>query len=405
MDTHLARGHNLGKIFLLMVVSLLGSCRQVQKAANNPAPRGIPVKIASAETGTVENTSEYVANLESRKSVGMQPSVGGQVSKIFVRSGDRVKAGRILMQIDRAPHGTVDSARGDAESTKAELANAQATLKTHLAEKLAKMSDLKAYEDRHRRFASLYSAGAVSRQTLQQYTDGLAIARADVGVVDERIAAQKVEIQSKLDDIARKEAAQQKVELKKDFTITAPFDGFVEDISVSVGDYVSPQIKLASLTQKELEVNIPIPVEKAPQIRLGSPVVLVDSKNQTVANSKVSFVSPKVTANTQSVLAKASVYKVVGTLRPDQYYKAKVVSEHQTGVLVPTIAVFRIGGNNFVFVPENGESGLVAKQRQIKLGVIRGNNYQVTEGLKPGERIVISGSQKIQDGVAIVPES
>lgn len=101
---------------------------------------------------------------------------------------------------------------------------------------------------------------------------------------------------------------------------------------------------------------------------------------------------------------KAKLENPSGKLRADQQLRARVIWERQTGVMVPKLAVVPIAGQNFVYVAEPGEKGLVAKQKPVKLGTIKGNDQQVIEGLKAGDKVVTSGIQKIQDGAPITPE-
>lgn len=95
--------------------------------------------------------------------------------------------------------------------------------------------------------------------------------------------------------------------------------------------------------------------------------------------------------------------------------RTRLILSQQSGVLVPTTAVTRIGGETFVYVahpappqPEKsiqGQTQLLAKLIPVQLGEIQGNNYQVLKGLKPGERIVVSGLLNLKDGAPIIPES
>src|SRR5262249_27656262 len=72
------------------------------------------------------------------------------------------------------------------------------------------------------------------------------------------------------------------------------------------------------------------------------------------------------------------------------------------GLVVPVTAVLRINGQVFAFVAEPGANGaLTAKQRAIKVGPIAGDNYPVLDGIKAGERIVVSGAQKLADGAPV----
>jgi membrane fusion protein (multidrug efflux system) len=79
------------------------------------------------------------------------------------------------------------------------------------------------------------------------------------------------------------------------------------------------------------------------------------------------------------------------------------------GIVIPVTAALRINGQYFAFVAEDakgadGKPTLVAKQRAIKVGPITGENYSVSDGLKTGDRVVVSGAQKLADNAPITPE-
>ena len=101
------------------------------------------------------------------------------------------------------------------------------------------------------------------------------------------------------------------------------------------------------------------------------------------------------------MLVKAQVRNPGGRLRASQYVRARIIWKTSEGLVVPVTAVLRISGQFFAFVAEDAGGTLVAKQRAIKVGAISGNNYPVLEGIKPGERVVTSGAQKLADGAPI----
>ena len=74
------------------------------------------------------------------------------------------------------------------------------------------------------------------------------------------------------------------------------------------------------------------------------------------------------------------------------------------GPLVPVLAVSRVSGLYFAFVAEGKDGALVAKQRPIKVGEIVGNDYAVLEGIKPGDRVIVSGTQFLRDGAPVAPQ-
>jgi RND family efflux transporter MFP subunit len=189
------------------------------------------------------------------------------------------------------------------------------------------------------------------------------------------------------------------------FTVAAPTAGIVGDVPVRVGNVVTPQTTLTTIDQNEtLEVHIDVPVERAAQLKPGLPIRILSSDgSQELATTKATFVSPHVDDQTQSVLVKGTVANPAGALRPSQYVRARIVWKTSDALVVPVTAVLRINGQFFAFVAEDGGGKLVAKQRAIAVGPIAGQNYPVLSGIKPGERVVTSGAQKLADGVPIQP--
>jgi multidrug efflux pump subunit AcrA (membrane-fusion protein) len=134
-------------------------------------------------------------------------------------------------------------------------------------------------------------------------------------------------------------------------------------------------------------------------------VKLLDPQGQSLGKGRVFFVAPNINNQTQSILVKALFDNPKDQLRADQLVQASVIWSSRPGVLVPTASILRVAGQDFVFVAQGDSSKkLIARQKPIKLGNIQGNSYQVLEGLKPGEKIVVSGILKLSDGVQIAAE-
>jgi len=149
-------------------------------------------------------------------------------------------------------------------------------------------------------------------------------------------------------------------------------------------------------------VNASVPIERAPALKIGLPLQILSSDGgQRIAATTISFVSPHVDDQTQSVLVKGLVRNPGLALRASQYVRARVIWKTTQGIVIPVTAVLRVSGQVFAFVAEEAGGRLVAKQRAIKVGPIAGDSYSVVEGLKPGDRVVVSGTQKLADGVPI----
>ncbi|AFY51158.1 RND family efflux transporter, MFP subunit [Nostoc sp. PCC 7524] len=407
----------LAGIFLLVggtavVWRLLTPTNPEPSAANAQLP-GVRVKISPVQVGTIEDSTDFVATLESRRSVKLQPRIQGQVTQIYVRPGDAVTPGAAVMQIDpRQQQAALISNDAAVGAAKAQLENAFATLKSLEAERLSYLSDVRLHQQDYQRYASLAEEGAVSRQTKDQSANRLATARASLNALDSRIQAQRASIVQAQQawQQAQANTQQQQYQLQ-DYRITAPFAGTVGNIPVKVGDFVNTSTQLVTITQNQpLELNVSVPLERGPQLRKGMPIEMMNAQGQVLGTSRVFFIAPNASNDTQTIQIKALYTNANNQLRADQSVRARLIWNQRPGVLIPTTAVSRVAGNNFVYVAETetspqGVTQLVARQKRVQLGDIRRNSYQVLAGLQPQDKIIVSGLLNLKDGVPIVPES
>ena len=115
--------------------------------------------------------------------------------------------------------------------------------------------------------------------------------------------------------------------------------------------------------------------------------------------------SQQVDTATQTVLAKATIANANESLRTAQFIRARVVWGSQEKPVVPVVAVSRIGALYFAFVAEpDQKGGYVVHQKPLQVGQIVGNDYVVLEGVKPGDKVVVSGTQYLIDGIPVVPQ-
>ena len=340
----------------------VGACRGGQNAAP-PAFPPTPVAIETAHSAPLEDATEYVATLKSLRSTTVQPQIDGQITQILVKSGDRVRQGAPLMQIDPRRQ--------------------QAAVSSQEAERAAREAAVAFARQQAQRSNELFTAGAISRQELEQAETALRTAEANLRALSAQVQQQQVQLRY--------------------FTVTAPTAGIVGDIPVRVGNQVSPQTMLTTIDQHEtLELNVNVPIERAGELRSGMPIQILENDGAApLATTAIDFISPRVDDQTQSVLVKGQVKNADGKLRVSQYVRARIIWKTTEGLVVPVTAVLRISGQFFAFVADEAGGKMVAKQRAIKVGPITGNNYPVLEGIKPGERVVVSGVQKLADGAPI----
>ncbi len=352
-----------------MAAALLAGCStgNVSGSAAAAAPAATPVKMEPVRSIVVNDSSDYVATLKSRNSAVISPQVDGQIVQIYVRSGERVKAGAPLMQIDPLKQ--------------------EATVHSQEGTRIAKQADLRWAQQQYERSSQLYAAGVVSKQDLDSARAALDSAKAQLAALDAQVRQEQVQLRY--------------------YRVLAPRDGIVGDIPVRVGDRVNPATVLTTVDQPgALEAYVEVPVERARALRNGMPVEILDADDKPLAEGRVNFISPEVSNQTQTVLAKAAISNRQGTLRTAQFTRARVIWGSHPGLVIPVLSVSRINGQYFAFIAEdNGKGGLVARQRKVQVGDMLGDDYVVLAGVKAGDKVIASGTQVLVDGTAVTPQT
>ncbi|MGA8152174.1 MAG: efflux RND transporter periplasmic adaptor subunit [Terriglobales bacterium] len=350
----------------LVAAAVLISTGCSSTEAKQPAPQPLPVKTQTVSLAPVPRVDEYVATVKSRRSASIQPQVDGALTRILVKSGDHVHAGQLLMTIDPLKQ--------------------QATVDQQVSTEAQKKATYDYNQIEVERQRQLYEARVTSKQDYDLAVQAFKNSKADW----EASAAARVTQQRQLDY----------------YHLTAPFDGIVGDIPVHLGDYVSSSTLLTTVDENaELEAYVYIPTERAADIRMGLPVQIVTSRGELIESTKINFISQQVDNEIQGILVKAPIHASLDKFRNAQLVKARVVWSTAPAPTVPVLAVTRIGGQSFVYVATEADHGTVAKQRAVMLGDTIGNDYAVTDGLKPGEKVIISGIQFLIDGAPVQPIS
>jgi RND family efflux transporter MFP subunit len=348
----------------LAVVLALTACAKPPAGQAGAPPQAMPVQTLTVTSSPVPRSDEYVATIKSRRSATINAQVDGYITRILVRSGDHVKAGQALMDIDPVKQ--------------------EATVATQVATERQKQALYEYNQTEVERQRKLFAAGVTSRDTLDQAEQAYKNSKADYeSSVSSRITQER--------------------QLSY-YKIAAPFDGVVGDVPVHVGDYASPTTQLTTVDENaDLEAYIFIPTERAGEVKRGLGVDIVDSNENLIEHTTIDFVSPQVDNQLQGVLAKAKIHRSLDLLRNAQIVKAKVIWSISPTPTVPVLAVTRIGGQSFVYLADSQGGKSVAKQRSVDLGDTVGNSYAVKSGLKPGDKVIISGIQFLVDGVPVQP--
>ncbi len=343
-------------------LAALGGCRTAAPPA--PAAAGpMPVAVVPVSFNAVPTGETYVATIKSRRSATIQPQVDGNLTRIFVTSGQAVKAGQILMQID--PLKQVAAVQQQVGTQ----AQSNAVYKFNQAE-------VDAAE-------GLFDAGVTSKQAydtaVQNFESSQARLRASAAGTDT-----------------------QKQQLAY-YQIRAPFAGVIGDIPVHQGDYVSPTTMLTTLDENSgLEAYIYVPTERATMVKQGLPVEILDTDGSVLAKSTVSFLSPQVDNSLQGILAKAEI-PAGSAVRNQQVVNARVTWT----VCAEADCACACGDADWRSVVclrrEADGDGISAHLVPVTVGDTVGNSYPVLSGLKSGDQVIVSGLQFLGEGAPVKP--
>jgi RND family efflux transporter MFP subunit len=378
------------------------------------APPAVQVRVQELQPGTFEESSDFVGALEAEQRIELRPEVSGRVTQVLVGSGSAVSQGQPIVQLSpdqtqsevtaaqaaaQAAGFGRQTAQAQVDATKAQLARAQADVELTLVE--------------FRRTERLVKAGALSRQDLDNAQNQLTVAQAAQRQAEDNVRAAEAQLQQSLSTFEQAQAEVDVSQADLGFKqVVAPTSGIVGDMSLRVGDFVESGDTLATITQNsELFLRIRVPTTQANQLRLGIPVELLNPEtSEPLATGSLSFISPEVDGEGQSILVKARFPNEAGNLRDGQFVKARLIWNTTATLLVPTVAVTRVAGQSFVFVAadepqEDGQTLRVASQRPVQLGEIQGNNYQVIDGLEAGDEVIVTNILQLQDGRPVTSEA
>jgi len=353
---------------MLIALGMIAAASGCQKSSAGGAlgdSPAMPVQVRIAPSVKIPDTTEYLSILKSRHSAAINPQVEGQITKILVKSGDHVTAGTPLLQIDPLKQ--------------------EATVSSQEASRAAQEANLRYAKISLERAQKLFAAGVISKQELDNAQTAYDAAEAQLKALEEQVKQQKVELHY--------------------YSVSSPMDGIVGDVPVHVGDRVTVATLLTTVDEPgALEAYIYVPAERARNLRLGLPVRLFESGGSVVSETRITFVSPQVDTDTQTVLAKAIVENPQSKVRIAQQVRAQITWGIHDGPVIPVLAVQRINGQFFAFVAMNEGKGTVARQRLVKVGDTTGNDFVVLDGLKPGEHLIVSGTQFLQDGMPVTEQ-
>ncbi len=327
---------------------LIGAEKAAQPATKNDRPTetpALPVTGVTLESQLFKETITATGTLRADEAVEIQTEVNGKISAVRFQEGQLVKAGDVLVKID--------------DST------LQASLRRSEARRALAVF-------RERRLARLVAEGGVSRQEYDEASGELDVLLAEGDIIRA--------------DIAKTE-------------IRAPFDGRIGLRFVSVGAYVNPTTRIATLQRlDQLKVDFSVPERYATRVRTGDPLQFTAAGSNTTYTAEVIAQEPRIDVATRTILIRALCRDPDPNLLPGLFARVSfTVSQAENALLVPAIAIIAGLDERFVFVARDGK----ALRVPVRVGARTATHVQIIEGLQPGETVLTSGVQQLRNGLPV----
>jgi membrane fusion protein (multidrug efflux system) len=405
---------------LALWVGLSNGCREKKVESAAPAPP--EVEVVQVAPQDVPITKEWVATLKGLVNSDIRSKVSGYLLKQNYTNGAAVAKGTLLFEIDPRPfQAEVDQAKANVEQARGALEQAKAGLLEAKADQQKREAGLGKTEIDVTRYTPLAKAKAISQEELDNAVQANLAAKAQVEAAKASVATASATIDARASAVDAAQAALEIAQLNLGFTqINSPINGIAGIANAQVGDLVGPQTPtplttistadpiLAQFAASEQEYLSAIryagrssPATRDALRRLSFDLVLADGSVYP-RKGRLQYIDREVDVRTGSISIQIAFPNPGNVLRPGGYGTVKAVVRTQKGALaVPQRALTELQGRYMVAVV--GDQNRITL-RQVKPGEQVGSLWVVDGGLHAGERVVVEGTQKVREGIQVVPK-
>ncbi len=337
----------------------------------------------SVKRVNIEQSIEAVGEVYAKEQVDVGAQVSGQITKLYVQIGDRVKVGDLIAQIDK------DKQQNELDITKAQLESAKTNLES-------KQVALEIAQSQYKREQQLYNNKATSLENLETLKNNYYTLKANVAELNSQIVQLEISLKNAEKDLGYT-------------TITAPMEGVIINVAVDEGQTVNAAqntptiVKVANLD--EMEIRMEIAEADVSKIKVGTPVKFsILNEPDTKYDASISSIDPAntttsdATSNSSSTSSSSSsaiyYYAKVFVKNKDNFLRigmsvenSIVIASAADAVAVPTYAIKNDRGGYYVELLKGGQ---VAKS-YVKIGIKDSVNSQILEGVSEGDLLVLSG--------------
>ncbi|QHS59068.1 efflux RND transporter periplasmic adaptor subunit [Chitinophaga agri] len=363
---------------LLVIIILMGLYSCQPSAAHNEAPAATPAEVVTIGAADASTENDYTASLEGKVNVEIRSQVDGYLEKVYVDEGAYVKAGQPLFKIDEHRYREqLNNAKASLHAAEAAVLNAQLEI-----DKVTPLVNSKVVSEIQLRTAK--TAYEVATANVEQAKALVAAATINVGYTN--ITAP---VSGYIGRIPKKAGALISLNDPEPLTKLSDVHEIYAYFSLSEGDFFSFKDNYAGSTLEEKLKNLP-------------PVVLVLADNHVYEEKgKVDMIDGQFEKNTGAITLRAVFPNGKGTIRTGNTGKVRLQREYKNAILVPQAATVEIQDRVFVYTLDKANKTV---RQAITVTGNSGNDYLVTDGVKAGDRIVVSGVDRLKEGMEIKPE-
>jgi membrane fusion protein (multidrug efflux system) len=397
-------------VFVIVAAVFISIIRGKSVAAATPPPPP-EVQVAAVEQRDVPVQHEWIGTVNGLVNAAINAEVTGYLLRQDYAEGSFVNKGQLLFEIDPRPfQAAVDQAAGQLAQSKAQLAQARAGLVQAQAQLVSAEANQRKSQLDEEKYTPLFEQQAVTRQDLDNSVQTNQSNKAQVAAAGAQVETSKAQIEAAGAAVQAAEAALETAKVNLGFTkLTSLIDGIAGTATVQVGNLVTPSSAAVTTVSTLDPVKAVFTVSEQEYLSLARADALHHLQLKLILadgsvhphDGRFSFADRQVDPNTGAIQMTALFPNPGNILRPGQYAMVRaVIGEDKGALLVPQPAVTELQGGYEVDVV--GADNRVAI-RPVQVGDRVGTMWVISSGLKPGERVVVEGQEKVRTGTQVRP--
>ncbi|WP_121247866.1 efflux RND transporter periplasmic adaptor subunit [Mucilaginibacter phyllosphaerae] len=365
------------KIILIAIIALsIFSCSPKPQTAQAPPPPALPV--AAVTAGNQTTYQEYPASIEGTVNVEVRPQVSGALDKVFVDEGAFVSAGQPIFKINEQPYrAALNNALASLHAAEAAQGNAQIEV-----DKLTPLVANKVVSDYQLKTAK--AAYQVAKANIESAKANVATARINLGytLIKAPVSGYIGRLLKKQGSLVTPQDAEALTQLSDVHDVHVYF-------ALGEKDFVGFKDQYEGATLKDKLKHLP------------SVALLLADGSEYAKLGKIDVIDGQFDKTTGAITVRATFANPQGLLRSGNTGKVRLSLPHPNVVIVPQSATIEMQDKIFVFALADSNK---VKKLPITIEGTNGDNYLVKDGVKAGDQIVLSGIDKLQEGMVIAPQ-